>query len=240
MGTNDLRGQIAFLEDEITSLRRRLQGKSEETQAVELRLTETQNTLSSVVNQNERLATTLREAADQIVALKEEVDRLAMPPNGYGIFLRNLQDGTVDIFTGGRELRVNSTPSIDPENLRVGQEVVLNEALNVVGARGYAGLGDLVTLLDVLPEGDRAIIQTAGDDRLVLLGENIRSSDLLLEISYLSILDQGLPWNHSRPTSNPFHLARSPMQAGIKLVEWIKKWSSSKSSRRDRCATLGD
>ncbi|MFJ4799227.1 hypothetical protein, partial [Kitasatospora purpeofusca] len=36
--------------------------------------------LARVTAQNERLASTLREARDQIVALKEEVDRLAQPP----------------------------------------------------------------------------------------------------------------------------------------------------------------
>ena len=37
--------------------------------------------------QNDRLASTLRDARDQIVALKAEVDRLAQPPNTFGIYV---------------------------------------------------------------------------------------------------------------------------------------------------------
>src|SRR6266516_4875862 len=83
-----------------------------------------------LTSQNERLAATLREARDQIVALKEEVDRLAQPPSGFGTFLEARDDGTVDVFTGGRKMRVNVSPSVEVSNLKPGQEVVLNEALN--------------------------------------------------------------------------------------------------------------
>ena len=58
-------------------------------------------------------AQTLREARDQIMTLKEEVDRLAQPPAGFGTFLARNEDDSVDVFTGGRKLRVNVSPSVD-------------------------------------------------------------------------------------------------------------------------------
>src|SRR5437763_1782028 len=79
----------------------------------------------------------LREARDQIVALKEEIDRLAQPPSGFGVFLADAGEGNADIFTGGRKMRVSVSPSIEPESLRPGQEVMLNEALNIVAAFGF-------------------------------------------------------------------------------------------------------
>src|SRR3954454_14682583 len=82
-----LRTQISFLEEEITTLRRRLTDSPRHVRILEDRLADSQAPLCGVVRQNERLATTLREARDQILALKEEVDRLAQPPSGYGIFL---------------------------------------------------------------------------------------------------------------------------------------------------------
>ena len=72
------------------------------------------NPSSSATNaQNERLTSTLREARDQIVTLKEEVDRLAQPPTGFGTFLKRNDDDSVDVFTGGRKLRVNVSPTVD-------------------------------------------------------------------------------------------------------------------------------
>src|SRR5437763_14907096 len=115
-------------------LRRKLTDSPRQVRHLEERLSEAQANLSGVVNQNERLVSTLKEAREQIVALKEEVDRLAQPPSGYGYFLAAYDDGTIDVFTGGRKLRVTLSPSLEVSELRKGQEVMLNEALNVVQA----------------------------------------------------------------------------------------------------------
>ena len=74
----------------------------------------------AVTGQNERLAATLREARDQIVALKEEVDRLAQPPSGFGVFLSACEDDTADVFTGGREDAGERVPTIELDELRPG------------------------------------------------------------------------------------------------------------------------
>ena len=91
-------------------LRRKLAESPRQVRVLEERLHEAQANLAAVTGQNERLVATLKEARDQIVALKEEVDRLAQPPSGFGMFLAAREDGTVDIFTGGRKLRVNVSP----------------------------------------------------------------------------------------------------------------------------------
>ena len=100
------------------------------------RMADLESRLATTTAQNDRLIHTLREARDQIVALKEEVDRLAQPPTGFGTFLQLNDDGSVDVFTGGRKLRVNVSPAVEKETLRKGQEVILNEAMNVVSALG--------------------------------------------------------------------------------------------------------
>ena len=146
----DLSTQISFLEEEVAVLRRRLSDSPRQVRALEERLRDAQVNLAAVSSQNERLAGTLREARDQIVALKEEVDRLAQPPSGFGIFLEARDDGTVDVFTGGRKMRVNVSPAVDVDELRPGQEVVLNEALNVVLAQAYETVGEVVMLKETL------------------------------------------------------------------------------------------
>ena len=181
-----LTAQISFLDEEIAVLRRRLADSPRQVRLLEERLRETESSLTSVTTQNERLAATLREARDQIVALKEEVDRLAQPPSGFGIFLAVCEDNTADVFTGGRKMRVNVSPNIDLEELKPGQEVVLNEALNVVIAQGYETIGEIVMLKEVLADGERAlVISHADEERVVrlaapLMDAVLRSGDSLL------------------------------------------------------------
>jgi proteasome-associated ATPase len=181
-----LSAQISFLDEEIAVLRRRLADSPRQARLLEDRLRESEGTLSGVTAQNERLAATLREARDQIVALKEEVDRLAQPPSGFGVFLQANEDDTCDVFTGGRKMRVNVSPNVELSELRPGQEVVLNEALNVVIAQSYETVGEVVMLKEVLADGQRAlVISQADEERVVrlaepLLNQPVRAGDSLL------------------------------------------------------------
>jgi proteasome-associated ATPase len=178
--------QISFLEEEVAVLRRKLADSPRHTRLLEERLRESEASLASITGQNERLAGTLREARDQIVALKEEVDRLAQPPSGFGVFLGACEDGTADVFTGGRKMRVSVSPAVDLDGLRPGQEVVLNEALNIVIAQAYETVGEVVMLKELLEGGDRAlVISHADEERVVrlaepLLGHTLRGGDSLL------------------------------------------------------------
>ena len=171
--------QVSFLEEEVAALRSRLADSPRQTHLLEQRLREAESNLASITGQNERLATTLREARDQIIALKEEVDRLAQPPSGFGIFLQATEDGTADVFTGGRKMRVSVSPGIELEELRPGQEVVLNEALNVVIAQGFETIGEVVMLKEILDGGDRAlVISHADEERVARLAEPLRTQTL--------------------------------------------------------------
>jgi len=150
------------------------------------RVSALQAELAAAAAQNERLVSTLREARDQIVALKEEVDRLAEPPSGYGVFLELFEDGAVDVFTSGRKMRVVVSPNVDAAELRTGQEVMLNEAMNVVGVREFERHGEIVMLKEILEDGERAlVIGNTDEERVVRLagplrGTSIRAGDSLL------------------------------------------------------------
>ncbi len=125
------------------------------------------------------MADTLREARDQILKLKEEVDRLAQPPAGFGTFLQRNEDDSVDVHTGGRKLRVSVSPNVDLDQLRRGQEVMLNEALNVVAAFDYETVGEVVMFKELLADGDRVlVIANADEERVVRLAEPLRDQTL--------------------------------------------------------------
>src|SRR5690242_493639 len=182
----ELKAQVTFLEEEVAVLRRKLADSPRQVRALEERLTEAQQSLASATGQNDRLVSTLKEARDQIVALKEEVERLAQPPSGFGYFLGIHDEDTVDIFTGGRKLRVTLSPTIDVKDLRKGQEVMLNEALNVVKALDFERQGDVVMLKEILEGGDRALVIGHTDEERVvmladsLIGQPIKAGDSLL------------------------------------------------------------
>ncbi|WP_107774453.1 proteasome ATPase [Nocardioides sediminis] len=183
---DELVQQVRFLEAEVGDLRRRLTEAPGQSRGLELRLADTQRSLAAVTSQNERLAQTLREARDQIMKLKEEVDRLAQPPAGFGTFLARNEDDSVDVFTGGRKLRVNVSPAVDLDELVKGQEVMLNEALNVVAALDFEKVGEVVMFKELLEDGERGlVIANADEERVVrlakpLFDEPLRAGDSLL------------------------------------------------------------
>ncbi len=183
---HDLQTQKAFLDDEVTLLRRRLAEAPRHVRGLEERLGRVQADLSGVSGQNDRLVATLRDARDQIVALKEEVDRLAQPPSGYGVFLARHEDGTVDVFTGGRKLRVSVSPTVEAESMQRGQEVMLNEALNVVAALAFERQGEVMLLKEVLADGERALVTGHTDsERVVMLAAPLLDGPLRVGDSLL-------------------------------------------------------
>jgi proteasome-associated ATPase len=176
---HDLSTQVAFLQEELALVRRKLTESPRHVRQLEERLAATQAQLARLTENNDRLVATLKEARGQIVTLKEEIDRLAQPPSGYGVFLSRHDDGTVDIFTGGRKLRVAVSPSIEIDELRRGQEVLLNDALNIVDAFGFERIGEVVTYKEVLDGGDRAlVISHADEERIVFLAETLIDAPL--------------------------------------------------------------
>jgi proteasome-associated ATPase len=148
-------------------------------------LLETKNSLARETGKNEKLAYTLREYRDSIVSLRDEVSKLTQPPSGYGIVVGKNDDGTVDVLTNGRKMRVNLNPDIDADHLTRGAEVVLNDSLNIVLARNPEATGEVVSLKEVLEDGVRAVITGRGDEERIceladsLRGARLRSGDLL-------------------------------------------------------------
>jgi proteasome-associated ATPase len=176
---HDLSTQVAFLQEELALVRRKLTESPRHVRQLEERLAATSAQLARLTENNERLVATLKEARAQIVTLKEEIDRLAQPPSGYGVFLGRHDDGTVDVFTGGRKLRVAVSPALDVEALRRGQEVLLNDALNIVDAFGFERAGEVVMLKEILEGGDRAlVISHADEERVVHLADTLADAPL--------------------------------------------------------------
>ena len=173
--------QIRFLEEEVALLRRKLTNSPQQDRVLEQRLAEASERVSQLTEHNTKLVEILREARGQLLALREEVDRLAQPPSGYGVFVTAYEDNTVDVFTAGRKMRVSVSPAVELSSLLRGQALRLNEALTVVEAGGFERTGEVCALREVLApdiEGasPRALVVGHADEERV-----VSISDLLAE-----------------------------------------------------------
>ncbi|WP_375425248.1 proteasome ATPase [uncultured Friedmanniella sp.] len=180
--------QVNALSDELDRLRDRVSSHPHDIAVLERRLADARSDARTTAANNERLASTLREARDQIVSLKTEVDRLAQPPASFGVFLADTGEHTADIYTSGRKMRVSVSPEVDLDTVQPGREVMINEAMNVVAALEFDEVGEVVLLKEVLDDGLRALVIGHGEEesvvrlasRLTTGEEKLRSGDSLL------------------------------------------------------------
>ena len=171
----DLQAYIRSLEAETVHLRKKLEDTPKDFMVLENKLREANRQLVQAFNQNEKLVNALYEAREQITALKEEVDKLCAPPSTYGVYLAANEDSTVTILSQGRKVKVNLHPSIKPETLKPGQELILNEGLNVIEAAGYEIQGEVVILKEQL-DAERALVTLRADEEKVgIIAEPLRT-----------------------------------------------------------------
>ena len=195
----ELREQAKSLEEEVIVLRRKLLDAPKRMRTLEERLLDTKGQLAQAVGQNEKLSFTLREAREHIAQLRDEVEKLTQPPSGYGIVVGKNDDGTVDVFSSGRKMRVSLHPEISHETLERGAEVVLNESFNVILARPAETSGEIVSIKELLEDGLRAIVVGRADEERVcelgdsLIGVKLRSGDTMRMDSRTSMLIEKLP-----------------------------------------------
>jgi len=164
---------------EIEQLRARLSELPARSRELEEKLLATKGQLSQAEMQRDRLTTAVRDMRDQLESLKQEVSLLSAPPAGYGVLLESNDDGTFDIMSGGRKMRVRATPEINVDEIHRGAEVLLNESLNIILVRPSETVGEVVTIVEVLEDGIRAIVSTRGDEnRVVELGDLLRGTHI--------------------------------------------------------------
>jgi proteasome-associated ATPase len=173
---HELQTQVKFLEDETALMRRRLTNSPRQVKVLEEQLLHARGELTRAMGQNDKLVSVLKAERERLEALKEEVEKLTRPPATFGVFLRENEDGSVDVFTAGRKMRVNVDPEAERSRLRKGVEVILNEALNVVEILDEDLTGEVVTIKELVGE-DRAIVLGRGDEEAVaLLSSRVRGS----------------------------------------------------------------
>ncbi len=194
----ELQAHVKQLQESSSVLKTKLADAPLKLRKFEEQLLEARHEGARTKEHSDRMAALLREAKEQMMALREEVDRLSAPPLGYGVFLNLNEDATVTVFTSGRKLRVNASPLIDTKALVKGQELVLNEALNIIEAVGYEMQGEVVSLKEVLGEDRAIVVSHADEERVVhlsaqIMGVSLHPGDSLLLDSKSGYVLEKLP-----------------------------------------------
>jgi proteasome-associated ATPase len=174
-----LAAEVKYLREEVDLLRRRLESAPTRIRLLEERLLETKGQLQSALSQNTRLTETLQQAREQLTGLRDEVERLSAPPQTYGTFLElGEEDGTATVMVSGRKLEVQLGPEVVSDELRAGQEVLLNEAMNVVAGRAFEDRGEIMTVSEVLDDGRVLVVGQTDEERILHLAQPLRELKL--------------------------------------------------------------
>ena len=172
---NALRGTVHALEEEVSVLRRRLQDGPRRVRLLESRLTEAKSQLALAGQRNEKLSAVLEEAREQLAMLRAEVDKLTTAPNPFATVLGVNSDSTVDVISGGRQMRVNAQPSIEIKELQRGQQVLVNDSMNIVEVRDFDRQGQVVTIKEILSDDRLLVMAHADEERVVELAGPLQS-----------------------------------------------------------------
>jgi len=168
--------ELVLLQAELALLRDRVSGAPERISALEAQLAGVQQELESSVSQNGRLAETLRSARAQIADLKAEVERLTTPPHTFGTFVGAGPDGGLTVAVQGRKVQVEATADARADRLEPGQELLLNDALQVVGVGRFEDRGELMRVAELLDDGRALVVGRGDDERVVHLASRVRGA----------------------------------------------------------------
>ncbi|MBM41621.1 MAG: proteasome ATPase [Acidobacteria bacterium] len=189
----------AEMERELEELRRRLVDTPRQISRLEADARDANRELARANARNQKLNTTLETARGRIAVLREEVEKLTQPPSGYGTVLRvNEEDGSVDVHSGGRKMRVSVLPELVGD-IEAGQEVVLNDSMSVIMARRHDQTGEVATVKELLAGGRRALVVGRGDEERVvelateLVGTGLHSGDSVMVDPRSGLLLELLP-----------------------------------------------
>ena len=107
--------------------------------------------------------------------ISEVVAKLTAPANRIGTLLDLPGEGLARIVVGGAEYYANVDPRVASADLKIGAQILVNEAYAVIKTLGYDLNGPVLKLTEALPDGRLRFEQEMGRQSMILQ----RSSDLV-------------------------------------------------------------
>ncbi|WP_347567923.1 proteasome ATPase [Arthrobacter sp. Y-9] len=144
--------------------------------------------LASATQNNSRLVGMLETAKTEIQRLKAALEQEGQPPYSFatvaqlnhrkepvaGASANASVEESVDVFNGGRKMRVGISPLVNIHQLAVGQEVLLNEALVVIAGLGFEQAGEVVTVKELIGHDRVLVVGRTDDERVIRLSGPLR------------------------------------------------------------------
>jgi len=127
-----------------------------------------------------RHAVMLTQAANQqreveFKKVSDVVAKLTAPANRIGMLLEVPGDGLAHLVVGGAEYYANVDPRVAREDLKIGTQILVNEAYAVIKTLGYDRNGPILKLTEAMTDGRLRFEQEMSRQSLILR----RSSDLI-------------------------------------------------------------
>ncbi len=107
--------------------------------------------------------------------VSEVVAKLTAPANRIGTLLDLPGEGFARIMVGGAEYYANVDPRVSEPDLKIGAQILVNEAYAVIKTLGYDRSGPILKLAEAMPDGRLRFEQDMGRQSSVLQ----RSTDLI-------------------------------------------------------------
>ncbi|MEW6864285.1 proteasome ATPase [Trueperella pyogenes] len=153
--------------------------------------------MASLEEKNGRLADALQKSRRRIQELSEQVENLSQPPGSTATFLgANLERHEVIAIVNGRKMILAASRLVELGKIRPGQELLLNEALVVVGVTSYERTGEIVTV-KLMIDASRVLVQVHADDERVLrLAGRLQDQGVQVGDTVLADLKSGFVLEH--------------------------------------------
>ncbi|MGV4324865.1 proteasome ATPase [Trueperella pyogenes] len=153
--------------------------------------------MASLEEKNGRLADALQKSRRRIQELSEQLENLSQPPGSTATFLgANLERHEVIAIVNGRKMILTASRLVELGKIRPGQELLLNEALVVVGVTSYERTGEIVTVKLVI-DASRVLVQVHADDERVLrLAGRLQDQGVQVGDTVLADLKSGFVLEH--------------------------------------------
>ncbi|WZJ31485.1 proteasome ATPase [Trueperella pyogenes] len=153
--------------------------------------------MASLEEKNGRLADALQKSRRRIQELSEQLENLSQPPGSTATFLgANLERHEVIAIVNGRKMILAASRLVELGKIRPGQELLLNEALVVVGVTSYERTGEIVTVKLVI-DASRVLVQVHADDERVLrLAGRLQDQGVQVGDTVLADLKSGFVLEH--------------------------------------------
>jgi proteasome-associated ATPase len=114
------------------------------------------------------LTTSTQQHEAERTKMQSVIEKLTAPANRIGTLVSQPAEGVARIMVGGAEYFANVDPRMEGDPLKIGYQILVNEAYVVIRSLGYDQSGPIVKVRELLEDGRLRIDQEAGRQGILI------------------------------------------------------------------------